>query len=314
MQHPVGYTINEVTGRAQLADFLAVLSNPKGWLFFWHTITAGFATSSFFILGISAYHLARKQHVEVFKRSLRMAALVGLVTSTLIFFTGHAQGQFVYETQPMKFAAIEAHWETARPASFSILTIGDLTGKREVWSIRVPSFLSFLACNHFDCEVRGVNELQEEYEARYGAGDYIPLMVVTYWAFRIMMTIGLLMILSSLLLLLALRRPIENAKWLRWAPWSIALPYIANLCGWILAEMGRQPWLVQGLLKVEDGVSPNLTAGHVLFSLISYTLIYGALAGVMIYLTRRYAIAGPDAALHESVDVAPTPLPYAEDE
>jgi cytochrome d ubiquinol oxidase subunit I len=306
MQHPVGYTINATTGRAQLVDFLAVVANPKGWLFFSHTITAGFATSSFFILGISAYHLARKQYVEVFRRSLGMAVLVGLVTSTLIFFTGHAQGQYVYETQPMKFAAIEAHWETSKPASFSILTIGDLSGKREVWSIRVPYFLSFLACNNFTCEVRGVNELQAEYQAKYGPGDYIPLMVVTYWSFRIMMTMGLLMILSSLLLLLALRRPIENARWLRWMPWIIALPYIANICGWILTEMGRQPWIVQGLLKVEDGISPNLTAWQVLISLISFTLLYGALAGTMFYLTRKYAIAGPEAALHESVDIAPT--------
>ena len=131
-----------------------------------------------------------------------------------------------------------------------------------------------------------------------------------------MMTMGLLMILSSLLLLIliVLRRPIENTKWLKWAPWVITLPYIANFCGWILTEMGRQPWLVQGLLKVEDGVSPHLTAGHVLFSLISYSLIYAVLAGVMFYLTRKYAMAGPDAALHESVDVAPTPLPYARDE
>lgn len=316
MQHPVGYILNEATGRAQLADFLAVLSNPKGWLFFWHTVTAGFATSSFFIIGISAYHLARKHYVDVFNRSLRMATLVGLLASTLIFFTGHTQGQYTYETQPMKFAAIEAHWETSRPASFSILTIGDLTGKREVWSIRVPYFLSFLACNHFDCEVRGVNDLQAEYRERYGPGDYIPLMVVTYWSFRIMMTMGLLMIVSSLFLVLVrvLLRPNENARWLRWAPWLIALPYIANVSGWILTEMGRQPWLVQGLLKVEDGVSPNLTAGQVLFSLISYTLIYGALAGVMFYLTRKYAIAGPEAALHESVDVAPAPLPYTQDE
>jgi cytochrome d ubiquinol oxidase subunit I len=302
MQHPVGYTINEETGRAQVANFLAVIGNPKGWLFFWHTLTAGFATSSFFIMGISAYHLARRQHVEVFKRSLRMAALVGLITSTLIFFTGHAQGQYVYETQPMKFAAIEAHWETGHPASFSILTIGDLTGKREVWSLRIPYFLSFLACNRFDCEVRGVDDLQKEYQIQYGAGNYIPLIVVTYWSFRIMMTMGLLMILSSLLILLAQRRPMENARWLRWAPWLIALPYIANLCGWVLTEMGRQPWLVQGLLKVEDGISPNMTAGQLLLSLISYSLVYGALVVVMFYLMRRYARAGPDAAMHESMD------------
>ncbi len=306
MQHPVGYTINEA-GNAQLADFLVVLSNPKGWLFFWHTLTAGFATSSFFILGISAYHLARRQHVEVFRRSMQMAAIVGLVTSTLIFFTGHAQGQLVYETQPMKFAAIEAHWETEHPASFSILTIGDLTGRREVWSIRVPYFLSFLACNHFDCEVRGVEDLQREYEQLYGPGDYIPLMVVTYWSFRIMMTAGLLMILASLFLLYALRRPIENARWLRWAPWLIALPYIANLCGWVLTEMGRQPWLVQGLLRVEDGVSPYLTTGQLFTSLIGYSVVYVGLASAMFYLTRKYAIAGPDAAMHESEEVEMTP-------
>ncbi len=313
MQHPVGYTINEITGRAQLVDFFAVAGNPKGWLFFWHTTTAGFATSGFFILGISAYHIARKQHLEVFDRSFRIAAFVGLITSTLIFFTGHTQGQYVYETQPMKFAAIEAHWETGAPASFSILTIGDLTGKREIWSIRVPSFLSFLACNNFDCEVRGVDELQAEYQAKFGPGDYIPLIVVTYWTFRIMMTIGLLMLLLSLFLLLALRRPIENAKWMRWMPWVIALPYTANICGWILTEMGRQPWIVQGLLKVEDGISPNLTTGHLLISLITYALLYGTLAVTMFYLTRKYAIAGPDAALHESVDIAPA-LVYTQDE
>ncbi len=108
MQHPVGYTLNPTTGRAQLVDFLALVGNPKGWLFFGHTVTAGFATASFFMLGISAYHLARKQNIEVFKRSMSMAALVGLLASTLIFFTGHTQGQYVYDTQPMKFASIEA--------------------------------------------------------------------------------------------------------------------------------------------------------------------------------------------------------------
>ena len=313
MQHPVGYIINETTGRAQLVDFFAVAGNPKGWLFFWHTTTAGFATSSFFILGISAYHLARKQYVAEFKRSFQIAAVAGFIASTLIFFTGHTQGQYMYETQPMKFAAIEAHWETGQPASFSILTIGDLTGKQEIWSIRVPYLLSFLACNNFDCEVRGVDDLQAEYRATYGPGDYIPLIVITYWAFRIMMTAGLLMILLSLLCLIALRRPIENNKWIRWMPWIIALPYIANICGWILTETGRQPWIVQGLLKVEDGISPNLTTGHLLISLITYTLLYGALAVTMFKLTRKYAQAGPDAALHESVDVAPA-LVYLQEE
>jgi len=303
MQHPVGYVINEVTGRAELVDFFALITNPKGWLFFWHTIAAGLATASFLILGVSAYHLLRKQYVEIFKRSFQMAALVGLIASALVFLGGHTNGQYMYETQPMKFAAIEAHWWSEKPASFSILTIGDLSGKQEVWSIRVPALLSFLACNNFTCQVTGVNDLQFQYNQRYGPGDYVPLMVVTYWTFRFMMTTGFLMTALSFFFLLATRKQFENSKWMKWVPWVIALPYIANMSGWILTEMGRQPWIVQGLLTVEKAVSPNLTTLDLLISLIGYAVLYGSLAVAMVKLMKKYAIAGPDAALHESVDV-----------
>jgi cytochrome d ubiquinol oxidase subunit I len=137
-------------------------------------------------------------------------------------------------------------------------------------------------------------------------------MVVTYWTFRVMMTIGFGMMLLSALFLLALRRPIENAKWMKWAPWVIALPYLANTGGWVLTEMGRQPWIVQGLLKVEDAVSPNLTPVDLLISLIGFTLLYGTLAAADFYLMKKYAIAGPEAAMQESVDAAPA-LVGAED-
>jgi cytochrome d ubiquinol oxidase subunit I len=300
MQHPVGYIINDATHRAELVDFFALVTNPKGWLFFWHTIVSGFTTASFLILGVSAYHLIRKQNVDLFKRSFYMAALVGLIASMLLFFSGHTNGQYMYRTQPMKFAAVEAHWQTSQPASFSILTIGDLSGRREVWSIRVPYLLSFLACNNFSCEVRGVNDIQNEYAAKYGPGNYIPLIVVT---FRFMMTIGFFMILVSFLFLLATRKQYENAKWMKWVPWVIVLPYIANISGWILTEMGRQPWIVQGLLTVEKAVSPNLTTLDLLISLVGYVVVYGSLAAAMFYLMKKYAIAGPDATLHESVDV-----------
>ena len=303
MQHPVGYVVNEVTGRAELVNFFALIGNPKGWLFFWHTISAGFATASFLILGVSAYHIVRRQNLDVFKPSFQMAAIVGIIASTLVFLGGHTNGQYMFETQPMKFSAIEAHWETSEPAAFSLLTIGDLTGKREVWSIRVPYVLSFLACNNFDCQVRGVDEIQAEYVAAYGPGDYVPLMVVTYWTFRFMMTVGLIMILLSAFFLWAYRKPIENARWMKWVPWVIVLPYIGNSSGWVLSEMGRQPWIVQGLLRVEQAVSPNLTTLDLLISLIGYTAVYGSLAAAMFYLMRKFAIAGPDAAMHESVEV-----------
>jgi cytochrome d ubiquinol oxidase subunit I len=233
-----------------------------------------------------------------------MASLVGLIASIFVFLGGHTNGQYMFETQPMKFSAIEAHWETSAPADFSLLTIGDLSGKQEVWSIRVPRVLSFLACNDFNCEVQGVNDLQAQYAAEYGPGDYIPLMVVTYWAFRIMMTIGFFMMLVSFLFLLATRKSnYENAKWMKWVPWVLVLPYLANTAGWILTEFGRQPWIVQGLLLTAKAVSPNLTTLDVAVSLVGYVVVYGTLAVAMFYLMRKYAIAGPDAAMHESVDI-----------
>ena len=305
MQHPVGYAIDPTTGRPMLTDFFALVTNPKGWLFFGHTITAGLVTASFLTLGISAYHIVRKNHLEVFKRSFQMGALIGLVAVLLVIIDGDAQGKYVYETQPMKMASIEALWNTEQPASFSILTIGDLSGKKEVWSLRIPYVTSLLACNNITCAVQGVYDIQTQYQQKYGPGDYIPLMVFTYWGFRFMITAGFLMALLSIFFLWSTRRDITQAKWMKWVPWVIVLPYIANTSGWILTEMGRQPWIVQGLLKVQDAVSPNLTTLDLLISLIGFALVYGTLAVADFYLMKKYAIAGPDAAMQESVDVIP---------
>lgn len=303
---PNSYVYNEVNQRLELVNFFALIGNPKGWIFFWHTISDGVAMAAFMILAVSAYHLARKQNVEFFKRSFSIASVAGLIAGVLIFLGGHTMGQYMREVQPMKLAAIEAVWETEQPASFSLLTIGDLSGKQEVWSVRIPYAMSFLACNNFTCEVKGVNELQAEAVQKYGPGDYVPLMVVTYWTFRIMMAFGLLMILFTAFFVWAdMRGDVANAKWMKWVPWILVLPYLANASGWILTEMGRQPWIVYGLLKVQDAVSPNLTPVDLLISLIGYTGVYGSLAVAMVYLMKKYAIAGPDAAMHESVDEAP---------
>lgn len=307
MQHPVGYIINQVTGRAEMVDFFAVIGNPKAWIFIWHTLADGFTMASFLIIAISAYHLLRRNNVELFKRSFQMGALVGLIASIALFIGGDTMGKYIYDAQPMKLASIEAIWNTEQPASFSLLTIGDLSGKQEVWSIRIPYAMSLLACNNFNCAVKGVNQIQAEYIQQYGPGDYIPLMVVTYWAFRIMMSFGFIMIAMAAWFLYATRRrDFENSRWMKWVPfWALLLPYLANASGWILTEMGRQPWIVQGLLKVQDAVSPNLTTLDLLISLIGFTLLYGSLAVADFYLMKKYAIAGPDAAIRESVDVEP---------
>ena len=300
MQHPVGYDPASVaTGRLVLNDFFALITNPKGWIFFWHTIAAGLTTAGFFVLGISAWHLLRKgnKDEEFFKYSFQLGAIVALVFTIVTGLGGHEQGKYVMETQPMKMASIEALWNTEQPASFSLITIGDLSGKHLVWQIRIPKLLSLIACNNLTCGVEGVNQVQADYVKKYGPGDYVPLMVVTYWAFRFMFGASLIMVaVGAYALYLMLKDwPEKWMRWIKWLPWAIALPYIANTSGWILTEMGRQPWIVQGLLKTEQGVTPTNTPGMVLFTLIGFVVLYAVLMVADVYLLTRFAKAGPDA-------------------
>ncbi len=305
MHHPVGYVINPETGNAQLTDIIVLLTNPKGWLLFEHAISSGFATAAVFILGVSAWYILRKRELDVFKPSFTTGAIVGVIAAFALIMTGHEQGQEMRIYQPMKLAAVEAIWETEQPASFSLLTIGDLTGKREVWSFRIPYLMSFLACNNFECQVRGVNDLQAEYEALYGPGDYIPLMVATYWSFRIMVAFGFVILAVSAFALLVIARDWSPklVKWLKWMPYIIPLPFIAGVAGWVTTEMGRQPWIVQGLLTTAKAISPNLTVIDVSISLVGFTAIYAALTVIMIKLMYRFAREGTEAALKKSVDV-----------
>ena len=289
MQHPVGYIVNTATGHLQLVDFFALVTNSKAWVMFPHT-------AAFFVLGISAYHLAKKQNVEIFKRSFQIAAVLGLIAAMVVVVTGHAQGVEVLQSQPMKMASIEALWQTENPASFSLLTIGDLSGKKEVWSVRIPYLLSIISYNQLTGEVKGVDDLEQEYVQRYGPGDYVPLMVFVYWGFRFMFYSALLMVLLALYALYAMYRgTLEHMRFGRVFPYAMALPFLATTGGWVVAEIGRQPWIVQGLLKTQDAVSPNLTPGMVLFSLIGYILIYAVLIVVDVNLLARFAKEGPDA-------------------
>lgn len=300
MQYPVGYDpVSVEAGRLILNDFGALIFNRKAWLAFPHTILAGLTTAAFFMFGISAWHLARKQNVEIFKKSFQVAAVLGLVAVTLTGLIGHSQGVEVMETQPMKMASIEALWDNDADdpgSSFSLLTIGDLTGKQEVWSLRIPLLLSLISCNNLDCEVPGVYQVQAQYEQIYGPGDYIPLMVFTYWGFRFMFFSALIMVgLGGLGVLAVMRNRVEKMKLMKWFPLALFLPYFANTGGWIVTEMGRQPWIVQGLLKTENAMSPNLTPGMILITLIGFVAIYAALMAADVYLLTRFAKAGPDA-------------------
>lgn len=295
MQQPVGYAIQN--GRAEMTDFFRLVFNPNLWYQSPHVLMAGLVTAAFFIMGISAYHLLRKQEADLFKRSFQLAAVVGVLASVMVAMNGHSQAQHMVENQPMKMAAAEALWDSESPASFSLFTIGDMRDRRDVFAIRVPRVLSLLAYNQLYGEVKGINDLQAEYEAQYGPGNYVPPAIVPYWTFRFMVGAGMLMIVLSLYGLFIVmgelfeKRPLA----LKLFVWAMILPYVANTAGWLLTEVGRFPWLVFGLIKLEDGVSVGVTPGMLWVSLIGYVLLYSVLIVATIYLLRKFAKAGPSA-------------------
>ena len=293
MQEPVGYVMRN--GRAEMSDFFALLLNPNLLVQFPHVLFAGLTTGTFFVMGISAYHLIKKKHVLIFRRSFQIAAIIGAMAVVLVGLNGHSQAQHIIVSQPMKMAAAEALWETESPASFSLLTIGDLSQRQDVFSIRIPRLLCLISFNQLDCEVKGIYDLQEQYWQQYGAGNYIPPVAATYWTFRIMVGVGFaLAALAIYGLFMAMGGVFEeHPRIMRLYLWAIALPYLANTMGWLLTELGRFPWVVFGLMKIEDAVSPLVTSGEVLITLLGFTLIYGALMAADIYLLVKFAKAGP---------------------
>ncbi len=315
MQHPVGYAYDAQSGRAELTDFGAVLTNPTLLVTFPHTITAAFVVAGALMIGISGWHLARGQHVEVFRPSLKLGLWVTVVASLGVALSGDVQGKMMTEQQPMKMAAAEALYENARPASFSIFTIGSLDGSREIFSIKIPRLLSFIATGSLDGEVEGINDVQRAEEAQYGPGDYRPLIPVTYWSFRFMIGFGLASAGLALLgLWLTRRGRLPSNRWFwRAAVYSMGLPLLANAFGWIFTEMGRQPWSVYGVLRTDASVSPGVPAGQMLTSLIVLTLLYAALAVIEIRLLAKYAKAGPPELPtdDENPDDAERPLAFA---
>jgi cytochrome d ubiquinol oxidase subunit I len=295
MQQPLGYELRN--GRAEMADFLALVTNPHVFVQFPHVITAAMATGAFFILGVSAWHLRRRpspEEAEAFRRSYAFGAVYALASTVAVMVVGHTQAQYMVKIQPMKMAAAEALWETEDPAPMSLFTVGNEPQRRDLFAIKVPGLLSFLAYNQFSGQVKGIRELQALYELRHGPGDYVPPVMWTYWMFRIMAGAGLAMLfVAGWAVWALLRGSYERSPALLGAlvP-ALLLPYVGNSAGWIFTEIGRQPWIVFGLQKTAEAVSPNVTAGEVLFSLVFFTLLYGALMAADLYLLAKFGKAG----------------------
>jgi cytochrome d ubiquinol oxidase subunit I len=236
----------------------------------------------------------------MFRNLAKVALVVTLVASLGTALSGDIQAKVMTKQQPMKMAAAEALYNTKQPASFSLFTIGSLNGDKEKFSIRVPGLLSFLATGSFNGKVEGINDVQAQEVAKYGPGNYRPIVPVTYWSFRLMIGFGLLAALVSVLGLWFIRRKrLPSSRWFyRIGIAAVATPFLANSMGWIFTEMGRQPWVVYGVMQTSAGVSSHNVA-TVLTSLIAYTLLYAGLAVINVRLMLRYIRNGPEPELPE---------------
>jgi cytochrome bd-type quinol oxidase subunit 1 len=295
MQNPVGYTTDEATGRPELSSIGDVMTNP---VFIWayiHVVLASLLTGAVVMLAVSAWHLRRRSDSHLFRRTAALSIVVLLPTSILILLVGSHLGVIEATYQPMKIAAAEAQWDTCQPCSFSAFQIGggndDPTPTK---IIQIPHLLSVLATGTWNGEVQGMNELQAQYEQEYGSGYYIPNVFIQYWSMRVMAYLGALMSLLALWGAWLLgRRKLETSRVFLWvATWAVIAPFLMNTAGWMLTENGRQPWLVQGLMKTEDGVSPSVSTTDMVISLAAYYAIFIALAGVYAFLMFRYARRG----------------------
>ncbi len=320
MQNPVGFAMNPEAGRAELTDIGAVLTNPVLLATFPHTIFACLMVGGAVVAGVSLWRMLRRpDDGETFRRTLRLGAVTLLVAGLGTMISGDFQGKVMTEVQPMKMAAAEGLYEDEAPASFSLLTVGTLDGREPVFEAKVPHLLSYLGTGDWDGEIRGINSLQAEYEEAYGPGDYAPNIPVTYWTFRMMITSGGLAMAIGAWMLWATRRGLTPSVATRTGRWllraAVVLPFLplaANSFGWIFTEMGRQPWLVFGLLPTASGVSPTVGAGTVLTSLIGFTALYGVLAVVEFKLLLT-TIRGPlpEAQPPQRVDDPDAPLAFA---
>ncbi|PID04328.1 MULTISPECIES: cytochrome ubiquinol oxidase subunit I [unclassified Sporosarcina] len=302
MQNPTGYVLQN--GRAEMNDVVALLTNEKLWVAFPHTIFGSFATGAFFVVGVSAWYLIKKRHVDFFKKSLAISLVIGMLSGLGIAFTGHSQAQYLMHAQPMKMAAAEALWEdSGDPAAWTLFAKIDVENRETTKRIDIPYMLSYLTYSEFKGKVQGMNALEQQMIDKHGEGEYLPPVKTTFWSFRIMVvTGGTLLGLGALGLLLMFRKKIVESVWfLRLLVVGIFLPFIGNSFGWIMSEMGRQPWVVNGLMKTVDGISPNVSAGQILFSLISFSTIYTILGIIMVILFVKFIQRGPDEQPEEDV-------------
>jgi len=287
MQNPVAYSLDPVTGRAHLDDFGALLLNKVNLAAFPHTLAGAVMAGGSLLLAIGVWRL-RAGGEAAFRTLARLGAWLTLAGGALTALTGDHLGKVITEVQPMKMAAAEALYATTTGAPFSVFALGNPEGGAPFLSLEIPNLLSILAKGDPGATVQGIDDLQAQYAAQFGPGSYIPMIPVAFWTFRLMIGIGMLAAAVAAYYLWSTRRDRPAHRLLtRFLPLIPILPAAANTFGWIFTETARQPWLAFGISRVADGISPGLTRGEVLVSLIGFAVVYGILAVVWLRLVRH---------------------------
>ncbi|GAA4707558.1 cytochrome ubiquinol oxidase subunit I [Pseudonocardia yuanmonensis] len=308
MRHPVGFEVDPATGRARLTSIWAVLGNDQAWSTYLHVVSAAFIAAGLFVAAVSAYKLLKDKEPrerELFRRSMRAGFVVTAVAGVVVTLSGDHQAKLMAQYEPMKLASAEALWDDEHGAGFSIFAVGDIQDGRNHVNVQVPGVLAFLATGDLEGDVQGINDIQARYEQVFGPGTYIPNVGLLYWAFRLMMGLGLAGVAISVVGLWMTRKGrLFPYRW-QYGLVVAALPaaLLATIFGWILTEMGRQPWTVVGELLTAHSVSPGVSLTEVAISLSAFTLIYAVLAVVEFGLLFRYVKAGTAAV-----------MPYPEDD
>jgi cytochrome d ubiquinol oxidase subunit I len=298
MQHPVGYVINQQSGKAQLTNIFSVMFNDTVLLAYPHTILGALTTGGMLVVAICAFLMLRGKSSAVVATSMRMALPFTLVAALATMAFGDGQSRLMESQQPMKMAAAEALYNTQKDAPFSILATGSFTRHPGTLDkiINIPHGLSLLADLSWNGQVAGVNNINRAEQQKYGPGDYVPIVGVEYWTFRLMIGAGILMFLIGLAGLYLVRKGrIERShRFHRAALLGVVLPILANWTGWIFTEVGRQPWVVFGLLKTSGSNSPNVSTADIVLTLAGYIVIYGALIAIGGWLMLREVKHGPE--------------------
>jgi len=290
MQHPVGHEVL-ADGSIALRDLGAYLTNPWAWVQYSHTMLGSVVTAATFMAAIGAYYRLHDEHTEHADRFLKVGVIAGVIASSLVAFpTGDFQAKLTHDHKPAAFAAMEGHFHTEEGAPLALIGQPDVESMELDNPLYVPGMLSFLTHKRWDSEITGLSEIpRDEWP------DNIPLL---YYAYHVMVGLGtLLMALFALAAFTLFRRKLGESRRVLWALMlALPFPFVANTAGWMTAELGRQPWLLYGLMRTSEGYSANVSGGNALFTLLGFMGLYALLTLLAFMVFLRIVRRGPLAA------------------